>query len=119
MNKLKESLKKELIKMDKKGLSWFQAFILFGLLIIALIGMLHLGQKLIDEHNQYREYKQFCEERPTFCYCNLLGGCEFKTSWSSLDGLSEDTKALCELANKLDDKKIIFRAGCDIQEEEL
>jgi len=67
----------------------------------------------MPEVEKYKAYKEFCEERPTFCYCSLRnGGCEYKTSWSSQEGLSEDIKALCELANKLEDKEILFKAGC-------
>ena len=60
----------------------------------------------------YREYKSFCKERPTYCYCSL-GNCEFKTSWSSFNGFSNETKELCDLAIKLEDKEMIFKVGCE------
>jgi len=65
----------------------------------------------IDEVRDYWKYEDFCEERPNFCYCSF-GECEFKKSWSSTEGLSQDTKDLCKLAKELEDKKTIFKVGC-------
>ena len=96
--------------MNKKG-SWTQT-LLSVLFICCLIILVHqFVQPKIDD---YKAYREFCKERPNFCYCSLSsGGCEYKISWNSKDGPSEDTKALCELAKELEDKKTIFKAGCE------
>lgn len=77
-----------------------------------------------DDITVYKSYKSFCEDKPDFCYCSFWEGCTFKTQYSSYSqtingelidssaGFSEDTKALCELATKLNDKKTIFDIGC-------
>jgi len=62
--------------------------------------------------NNYKEYKDFCEDKPNFCYCEWFT-CTYKTQWNSLTGLSENTKELCELATKLNDKKTLFDVGCE------
>lgn len=88
--------------------------VFWGIAIVLLVILGVFGYKILSEEwNDYQEYKQFCHERPNFCYCSLSsGGCEYKLSWNSVDGLSEDTKALCKLAKKLDDKEMEFKAGC-------
>jgi len=82
--------------------------------LIILAGLIVLNYWFwAGDIKEYTAYKDFCEDRTNFCYCSSWNGCEFKTSWSSINGLSEDTKALCELATKLNDKKILFKVGCD------
>jgi len=93
-----------------------QGFPIFGAIaVLILIGMgvgaYYLINSMIDDYQEYKTYQNFCEERPTFCYCDYLS-CEFKTSWSSVSGLSNDTIALCDLATKLKDKETLFKAGC-------
>jgi hypothetical protein len=68
----------------------------------------------INDFKEYKAYKGFCEDRPTYCYCDF-SQCEFKTEWSSINGLSNNTKELCKLANELNDKKTIFKVGCEIE----
>jgi hypothetical protein len=76
-----------------------------------------------EEYAEYKEYNKFCKERPLFCYCSW-GECEFKTrTWTSSQtingeltenssGMSKETEEICELANKLNDKKMLFKIGC-------
>ena len=97
--------------MNKKAwiFNLIGSFILIFVLVTILSLIIPPG---IKEYKIYKEYKVFCEERPTFCYCSH-SGCEFKTSWSSQTGFSKETIELCNLAKKLNDKVILFRAGCD------
>jgi len=44
---------------------------------------------------------------------NSWGDCTFKSQWSSVTGFSQDTQDLCELADLLDDEKMIFEVGCE------
>lgn len=95
-----------------------QGFPTFGLIFVLLLVTLGVGfyyfmDSMLDDYSRFQAYKNFCEERPNLCYCSLWeSGCEFKTSWSSVNGLSNDTKELCELAKVLKDKKTLFRVGC-------
>jgi hypothetical protein len=78
----------------------------------------------MNDIQEYSQYKSFCEERPSFCYCDWAE-CTFKTSTSistqyingklikNQSQMSEDTIALCELAKELNDKKLIFETGCE------
>ena len=66
----------------------------------------------MSEVDEYNQYKSFCKDRPTFCRCSW-GECSFKTQWSSVTGLDQDTKDLCALADLLDDEKMIFEVGCE------
>jgi hypothetical protein len=89
------------------------------LIILMIIGLVILIKGLIKDVGQYKEYKDFCEDRPSFCYCSYFK-CEFNTRLTQTCSngncseyiLSEDTKELCELANSLNDKKTLFRVGC-------
>ena len=97
--------------MNKKGLIKETLGLIFCLILIsALVYLLIII--VITEAKNFEEYQSFCEQRPNFCYCSY-GECEFKTSWSSINGFSQDTKDLCELATKLEDKKILFKVGCN------
>lgn len=78
------------------------------ILLSFAISLVFIG---IESYKEYKEYKEFCEGREDFCICEY-GECEFKSQWSSNEGLSKDTKDLCELAERFDDKKMIFRVGC-------
>ena len=83
------------------------------LIILVLLGLYFVGLPFaIEESKQLKAYENFCEIRPTFCYCNFVS-CQFKTSWSSVNGFSNDTKELCKLAKEFEDKKTIFRVGCE------
>ena len=86
--------------------------LILTLIVLTLLvyGVFILTSKYLSEYN---EYKEFCKERPTFCYCSW-GKCEFMLSWSSVNGLSEDTKELCNLARELNDSKMIFKTGCGV-----
>jgi len=87
--------------------------VFWGIAIVLILIAGAFGFKYVkEEYDKNKVYDKFCEERPNFCYCGW-GGCEFKTSWDSMKGLSEDTKELCELAKSLNDKEIIFKAGCE------
>jgi hypothetical protein len=87
------------------------------LIIIMICFMIYCIYLFVDgeikEQKLYNEYQSFCKDKVNFCYCSY-GECEFKTQWSSVNGLSNDTNELCKLANKLDDKKTLFKAGCDV-----
>lgn len=63
------------------------------------------------DYKEYKTYKNFCEDKPTFCYCEF-DSCGFKTSWSSETGFSNYTLELCDLATKLNDKETLFKVGC-------
>ena len=80
--------------------------------LIVLFGMFFLWKNTMSNINEYNEYKSFCKERPTFCRCSW-GDCTFKSKWSSVSGFSQDTQDLCELADLLDDEKMIFEVGCE------
>jgi len=82
-------------------------------ILVALVFLVFgVSFMLQEEREEYQKYKDFCENRPDFCYCSWIQ-CEFKTLWSSTDGFSEDTRELCKLAIELKDKKTIFRVGCE------
>ena len=82
------------------------------IVVLCLFGMF-VGWKItISSVEDYNQYKSFCKERPTFCRCSW-GDCTFKSQWSSVSGLSQDTQDLCELADLLDDEKMIFEVGCE------
>ena len=96
---------------NKKGeliLSFVVSFILIVFLIIVLIMII---PSAVNEYKRNIEYNAFCEERPNFCYCDRIS-CEYKTSWSSVNGFSKETTELCNLAKKLNDKKMLFEVGC-------
>jgi hypothetical protein len=82
-------------------------FVLFftGIIVFSVIG---LNRVLI----QYKEYKSFCDSKPSFCYCSFIEGCTFKLQYSTLNGYSNDTLEFCKLADKLKDKQGLFEAGC-------
>lgn len=93
--------------------------VLYIIILLMLFGINVLGNSIVKDYSKYSEYKNFCLEKPSFCYCEF-GGCEYntKSSQSCLNGncseyiLSNDTKELCILANKLNDKKMMFKIGC-------
>lgn len=91
---------------------------IFGIILVLVmlgfgVGIHFLVSDMINEYQEYKIYKDFCEQRPNFCYCSFdSGGCEFKTSWSSITGLSNDTLELCDLATKLNDKETLFKVSC-------
>jgi hypothetical protein len=94
--------------------------LLITIIVIVIVGFMIYGIFLlvkseIKDYTDYKEYKNFCKDKSDFCYCDMnvvLGKCSFKTQWSSVDGLSNDTIELCALANRLNDKEIIFEVGC-------
>jgi len=86
--------------------------LMVSLMILLALTMLQVCNSLYDEKKQFDTYKNFCKDRPNFCYCDSIS-CEYKTSWSSTNGLSEDTKELCEIAKQLNDKKMLFKIGCN------
>jgi len=85
--------------------------VLLGMALIVFI-LFIFGLFLSNSYKEYNTYKTFCEDKPEFCYCSMFA-CEYKTQWSSVNGLSNDTIELCELANKLNDKETFFKAGCN------
>jgi hypothetical protein len=93
---------------NKKGF----IFDLIVLVIIMFLIGVFVVLFAIKEIKEMNAYKDFCKERTDFCYCDYFS-CEFKTSWSSVTGFSEDTKDLCELAKSFNDTKTIFKAGCE------
>lgn len=106
--------------MNKKAMS-LDLLLFVGLIILVSWGIWHFV--LEEDVKNYKEYKEFCEERPDFCYCAWFE-CEYKTSsWTSTkiingklinnsSGISKETKELCDLATKLEDKKMLFKIGC-------
>jgi len=93
-------------------IQWLGAIVLIGLLLFVV-------DYSKDNFVQYKEYKVFCDNRPNFCYCNW-GTCEYKLvniqkclndECTMTD--NSDFKALCILAERLEDKKTIFKAGCN------
>lgn len=104
--------------MDKKG----TIISIIGYLTVAVLILLFgfmgfmVFQDVTHEVKNFKAYQSFCEDKPNFCYCSTIFGfpeeCQFKTSWSSQNGFSEDTMALCELAKDLKDKEQLFKAGC-------
>ena len=81
-------------------------------IVFILLGLTFAWKMTMSSVDEYNEYKAFCKERPTFCRCSW-GDCTFKSKWSSVSGLSQDTQDLCELADLLDDEKMIFEVGCE------
>ena len=79
------------------------------LTILILLGLTFAWKTTMNSVEEYNEYKAFCKERPTFCRCSW-GDCTFK---SPVSGFSQDTQDLCELADLLDDEKMIFEVGCE------
>ena len=81
-------------------------------IVFILLGLTFAWKMTMSSVDEYNEYKAFCKERPTFCRCSW-GDCTFKSQWSSVTGFSQDTQDLCELADLLDDEKMIFEVGCE------
>jgi hypothetical protein len=87
--------------------------------IMILIGFASLITGSIKELHRVNEYKNFCEDKPKFCYCDFMS-CEFKGfEYQSCinDNCTElikdnNTLQLCEIAKKLNDKEVIFKANC-------
>lgn len=78
----------------------------FGYIIYLLIS------STIKDYNEYEIYKSFCEDKTDFCYCSTFQ-CIFKTQWSSISGLNNESKELCNIARELNDKEVIFEIGCE------
>jgi hypothetical protein len=111
--------------MNKKG-EYISVGDIIGIaLVVGIIFLAGYGVSYLkSEYDNYKEYKNFCEDKPNFCYCSLMDGCTFKTQYttsssltngiltSSSETMSQDTKELCNLAKKLNDKKTIFEVGC-------
>jgi hypothetical protein len=105
--------------MNRKGLLGA----LIGIILICfLIYIIYLIiPQVYFEVKHVNAYKDFCEKRYNFCYCNWMG-CEFRVQKTQkyLNGslvsneFSEDTIAICNLAKKLNDKKMLFKIGCDV-----
>lgn len=73
---------------------------------------LFLDKFVFQEYDKYKEYKIFCEERPDFCYCDFHE-CSYKSSKTcvgSVCTLSKESQELCDLATRLEDKEMIFKA---------
>ena len=108
--------------MNKKGNIYR---LLYSTILLVLIfgGVYFFATLGKAEFDKYTAYKEFCEERPTFCHCEWFE-CEYKTKSSyqssyvngkltyESNQMSNDTLELCKLANKLNDKKMQFKAGC-------
>ena len=87
-------------------------FLVIILTLVILLGLTFGWKVIMSEVDEYNQYKSFCKDRPTFCRCSW-GECSFKTQWSSVTGLDQDTKDLCALADLFDDEKMIFEVGCE------
>ena len=94
-------------------------YIGIALVLIFIVVALGVYAFVKQDIDSYTEYKNFCKERPAFCYCDW-GECEFKTSSSTSytngiltdDSMSNDTTDLCKLATRLNDKEMLFKIGC-------
>ncbi len=67
---------------------------------------------VVNDFKDYKEYMEFCENNNEFCYCERFS-CEFKIQWNSEEGLSKESREFCEIAKGLEDKKMMFKAGCE------
>lgn len=99
--------------------------LLYTTIIIILLfgGIYFFGTIAKQEWIRYNAYKEFCDERPNFCYCSGFE-CDYKvSSWTSTstlngeiiensEGMSKESEELCELAKELNDKKMLFKVGC-------
>ena len=105
----------------KKGQSNIVNISLF--IIIVLIIILVNIFLWYPDYKEYKVYKNFCDDKPDFCYCSFFEGCEFKTQTSQkcINGncdellLSDNTLELCKLAEELNDKEILFKVGCNLE----
>lgn len=84
---------------------WTLFVICFWLLFVYVL--CSWGQVIYGNWKEYKVYSEFCETRPTLCYCGVRG-CEMRTE----NEFSDDKKALCELAKSIGDKKTLFKVGC-------
>lgn len=91
------------------------------ILVLIIVAFISLIPVIVSEYKQQKAYLEFCEERPAFCYCNAIE-CEFRTLRTEKyvnnslisNEFSEDTKALCDLAKELNDKRTIYKVGCEL-----
>ena len=105
---------------NKKGL--FIGWIFQGLVLIMIIIAIFFGFKsFCDDYEEYKVYKDFCEDKPNFCYCKNLE-CAFNTKKIERyengvlvsNEFSEQTEELCKIALELNDRKVLFEVGCEI-----
>jgi hypothetical protein len=108
--------------MNKKGNIYK---VLYTLILLTLLfgGVYFSGNMAKQEWDKYTAYREFCEERPSFCHCSWFE-CEYKirTTQSStiINGkltdfgseVSKEVKDLCNLGKQLNDTKMLFKAGC-------
>lgn len=95
----------------KEYLSLFLCLIFIILIGVAMYNLIY------EPYSEYKTYKNFCEDKPDFCYCDHFQ-CEFKTSYSQkcVDGncsnylSSDETKELCKLATQLNDREMMFKS---------
>lgn len=103
----------------KEEISILKFILAIIILIIFISGIMVLSFYLIKDLNKQNIYIKFCKENPSFCYCNVYS-CEFKTfsSKTCLNGncsqliKDNNTIKLCEIAKKLNDKEMLFKANC-------
>lgn len=89
-------------------------------IIFIILFLIYLIPTITNEWKMDKAYNNFCKERPSYCYCSL-DGCEFRTvqrqtclnNNCSEYKLDENSKELCKLAKELDDKKMLFKVGCE------
>jgi len=84
-------------------------WILIILLVVCLFGFMMSMIKTVRTHSAY---KNFCQDKQTYCYCDFAS-CTYKTTYSSINGFDNNTLELCKLAKELGDRKVIFEVGCD------
>lgn len=104
--------------MNKKGLfQWLYTILGIILLVVVLIFLIKFTG---SEYVNIKAYQKFCEERPEFCYCNFYQ-CEyrFESNKRCINGYcydlesSKNLKELCDLAEYLEDKAMLFKAECN------
>ena len=88
--------------------------------IVLCVYMFHTAYK------DYKEYDKFCDMNPMMCYCNLIS-CEFMTQRTSTfqngelisEDMSNQTKELCKIAGRLEDKELMFKMDCICEISEM
>jgi hypothetical protein len=94
-------------------------FIGVCLFLLGLLGIFWLSATISDDLERYSTYKDYCNNRIEVCYCSW-GECTFRSmTWTRSEngvqissGMDNQTKELCDLATKLNDKETLFKVGC-------
>lgn len=77
--------------------------------LVVIIMLCFVGCIIYQEYIEHKSYRDFCNERPSFCYCSSVLSCEFRIDE---DLFNKEIQELCELATERNDRKIMFKARC-------